>query len=67
MKVSNKVWSQISSAIDDAAWEYAEKQIPGLKNRPPDDWNLDERKIFDEAFAVSYIVKDKLKLILGAH
>jgi len=65
MKVSNKLWMQISSAIDDAAWDHAAKTIPDLRQRPPDDWNDDERKVFDEAFAVSYVVKDKLKLILG--
>ena len=55
---------KLSLAIDDAAWEHAEKTIPDLRNRPPDDWNADEQKVFDEAFAVSYIVKDKLKIIL---
>jgi hypothetical protein len=66
MRVSSKLWEKISSAIDDAAWDHAEKEIPDLKKRPPDDWSPDERKVFDASFALADSVKDKLKTMLRA-
>jgi hypothetical protein len=63
--ISNKTWREIENAIEEAAWDKAETFIPNLRERPPDDWNDDEKKVFDEAHDVSYRIRVKLKKILG--
>jgi hypothetical protein len=64
MKVSKKLWKQIESAIEEAAWDKAEETIPNLRERPPDDWNDDEKREFDHAHDVSYRIRTKIKAIL---
>jgi hypothetical protein len=65
MKVTRKLQRAILSVLDDAANEVAERYIPRLSERPPDDWCSEETRAFDIAHEVADVAERRVKELFG--